>query len=136
MKSFKVTYNNKTPVVIHPEGLNHMQVTVGGYCQNGDAAELSAWGYLSDDNAYTQYTWLKEAVEVSDLITIECIDSELGDEPVGVEEMGPVVPTCSFCQKTKEEVECLIEAKYKLAHICNECVDVCVGVAKKYKAER
>lgn len=34
---------------------------------------------------------------------------------------------CSFCEKTRPTVECLIAGPPRI-YICNECVDLCVGI--------
>jgi ATP-dependent Clp protease ATP-binding subunit ClpX len=38
-------------------------------------------------------------------------------------------PSCSFCGKSKEEVEKLIVGGDDVA-VCNECVDLCVSILK------
>lgn len=45
------------------------------------------------------------------------------------------VPACSFCNKSKEEVEKLIVGGDHTA-ICNECVDLCVDILKDDKVKK
>jgi ATP-dependent Clp protease ATP-binding subunit ClpX len=44
-------------------------------------------------------------------------------------------PSCSFCGKTKEEVEKLIVGGDDIA-ICNDCVDLCVDILKEEKIKK
>jgi len=136
MKSFKVTYNKNKPVIVCPEEVSHAQVSITDTHQDGEPFEVKIWGYFSDEEKYDQYIWLNEKLDVNDHVTIECVDSESSDKPLVVEELGPLVPTCSFCHKTKDEVTCLIEAEHKVAHICDECVDVCLGVIKEHQGKK
>ena len=38
---------------------------------------------------------------------------------------------CSFCNKTSDEVECIIAAD--VANICSECIQVCVECVEDFK---
>ncbi len=49
--------------------------------------------------------------------------------------MAEKTPSCSFCGKTKEEVEKLIVGGDDIA-ICNDCVDLCVDILKEEKIKK
>ena len=133
MKSLSVKLNESKPITVNGNGLNHFQLAIGCDPDVNDSMRMQVWGYVSDDDSYIQYTWSEEKIDINDRLIVECIESTVRDEPVKTEDLGPIVPTCSFCQKAKHDVTCMIEGKFKMAHICDECVEVCVKVVAEYK---
>ena len=136
MKSMRIHVNGSDPVTVSSDGLDHLQISISSDPKANDSIYLQVWGYEYDENSYFQHSWLERNIEIGDKVVLECLDSPSIDKPLESKNCGPTTASCSFCKKTKDEVVCLIEGKFGLAHICNECVDACVGVVNNFKSSK
>ncbi len=133
MISLKIKLNDSKPIIVNGKGLSHLQADISGQADIDNSVDLHVWGYDANEDSYIQHTWIQEKLNLNDRVIVESIESESKDDPVKTEDFGPYIATCSFCQKKSDEVTCLIEGKHKMAHICDECVEVCVQAIADYK---
>ena len=137
LKSYKIIINDDKELLINREGLSYCQISIADHEQSESGAEMNIWGYFQDEDekASKEVSWLKQVIEEGDKVEIQCVESETHDEPSESEELGTYIPFCSYCGKSRDEVVCLIESRYKMGRICNECIDMCQELVQDFKAK-
>lgn len=138
MKSYKIRINEEKELLVNRKELSYCQISLTDHEQAPQGAEMSIWGFYQDEEEKVnkEVSWLKQAIEIGDSLTIECVEADTHDQPSEVEELGSYVPFCSYCGKSRDEVICLIESKFKMGRICNECIDMCQELVQNFKAKR
>ena len=135
-KIYKVIFRGEE-VIASNKGLDTLQLLVSTQnTEHPPQLSLSAHGDYGKEKPTKISTWILEAIKPGDKFEFEYLGSGKATSPVKKEEIGPYKEHCSFCGKSKDEVEILIEGnKYIAAHICNECVDTCVEVIHEKREE-
>lgn len=79
--------------------------------------------------------WLEKNLQFGDEVRIKLMESCQSASSIAKEEEY-IAPeeNCSFCGKTKSEVEVLVEKSF-MARICNECVELAQGVIEQHRNE-
>lgn len=135
MKSYKIRINQDKELLVNRDGLSYCQLNVTDHEQSEQGAEINIWGYYQDEEEKVnkEVSWLRQAMEIGDSLVVECVEADTQDQPSEVEELGSYIPFCSYCGKNRDEVLCLIESKFKMGRICNECIDMCQELVQDFK---
>ena len=68
-------------------------------------------------------------------IKVSALESEIEDlkAPPRVASKSDKLLSCSFCDKKQGEVTTLVTGRRDAAAICNECIDLCVGIIRDHQ---
>ncbi len=133
-KLFKIKFRGKE-FVASTQNLHTLQVLVSTTSDSNDLPQLSMVGhgdYRDKTTPIEQHTWILENLEIGDSFKFDLLESGEITPPIEVMKIGTYVERCSFCGKRKNEVQLLIKSERPIpAHICNECVVICMRVIQE-----
>jgi len=139
MKQFHVSFHEKPDMVLDLSDQDDVGVIISHSPRYEEidqpTVRLSASAYRCAGSVSEFEFWEGIALGLGETVQIKYIESTEQPTPSSsVIKQDGLAPACNFCGKMANEVKVVIAAEVLPAHICNECVDVCVNLVRERDA--
>lgn len=139
MSKFEIRFGDNEPFIAGLDQANDFYVTIYdgisvGAVESPRIIVNRIGGKEGEDISVD--TWLEEEILATTPISIRLVDGGEIATPAKSDTTHWPKLSCSFCNKTSDDVEYLVEAPSKISAICNDCVEICAGEIAKRRDEK